>query len=476
MNQNNLPLYEALWSFRNENPISLHVPGHKNGLVFPSQAKELYQSILSIDVTELSGLDDLHHASGVIKQAEDLTANLYGSKSCYFLVGGSTVGNIAMIMATCEAGDTVLVQRNSHKSVINGLRLAKVKPIFIEPDFDVDAQIATTMDDASVIEAINKYPEAKAIFMTRPNYYGYTKEIDRIVSIAHEHNMVVLVDEAHGAHFGHPSSLFPKSAIHSKADIVVQSAHKTLPAMTMCSFLHFNSQLVDENKLKYYLQLFQSSSPSYPLLASLDLARFYLANLSKVELLLTLEKINEFKKYLNQIPQLKVVENEHFHVDPLKVTVQSCCELNGFEVQKLLEEEGIYTEMADLHNVLFVLPLSIVTDLLSIGEKIANKLKGKSLEQKSVKVANESINKISSLALSYEQMENVEVEIIAIEDSKGKIISEEIIPYPPGVPLLVRGERIENNHIEQLFALRKSGAYFQGADVFKKGMKVFKNV
>lgn len=477
MNQNKLPLYEALIEFKNKNPYSFHVPGHKNGVVFPKQAEELYRSILSIDVTELTGLDDLHHSSGVIMEAEKLTAALYESKKCFFLVGGSTVGNLAMIMATCHEGDTVLVQRNSHKSVLNGLRLAKVNPVFIEPSFDENAQIATCLDESVVIDTIKKYQHAKALIMTRPNYYGYTNKINKIIEVAHQLNMVVLIDEAHGAHFGHHSLLLPKSATHYGADIVVQSAHKTLPAMTMCSFLHYNSNLVDLNKLKYYLQVFQSSSPSYPLMASLDLARFYLATLTEIELVATLEAIEGFKTYLNKIPQLKVIHNEQYEIDPLKVTVQSCCNLSGFQLQDLLEEEGIYTELADQYNVLFVMPLTITTDLISIAENIKNKLKGQKIKKQMTKIiSNKDMNKVTSLSLSFVEMDQMEIEVVPIEKSVGKVISEEIIPYPPGVPLLLNGEKIELVHIDQLHSLKSAGAYFQGRDVFQQGIKVYKNL
>lgn len=293
MDQNKLPLFEALLAHHQKNSSSFHVPGHKNGVLMPEAAKLWYRSLLPLDVTELSGLDDLHHPSGVIKEAEQLTADLYRSERCFFLVGGSTAGNLAMILATCEEGDTVLVQRNSHKSILNGLRLAKVQPIFLQPKFDREAQIATCLDEDDVIENIKKFSDAKAIIITNPNYYGFTVSLKNIVTEAHKYDIAVLVDEAHGAHFGHQSSLLPKSALEDGADVVVQSAHKTLPAMTMSSYLHFNSKLVDIEKLAYYLQVLQSSSPSYPLMASLDLARYFLATLTEEQLLNTLKSIKE---------------------------------------------------------------------------------------------------------------------------------------------------------------------------------------
>lgn len=475
MDQSHLPLYEALLKHRKKNRFSFHVPGHKNGMVFNSHGTDIYRQLLSIDVTELSGLDDLHNTSGVIKEAEQLAANLFGSSQCFFLVGGSTVGNLAMIMATCKEGDTVLVQRNSHKSILSALELAKVTPVFLQPSFDKEAQVATCIDETLVLESIKMYPKAKALIITNPTYYGYTMSLEKIITEAHSCNIAVLVDEAHGTHFGHKSNLFPNSAIQQEADIVVQSAHKTLPAMTMSSFLHFNSQLVNSDTLKYYLQLFQSSSPSYPLMASLDLARHFLANLSEEDLKRTLEEIREFKNLISKIPQLKVITSDEYLIDPLKVTIQSQCELNGFQLQALLEEEGIYIELADRYNILLVLPLTMNTFNLKL---VAEIMKKKLVNYHPEKVLKDNEGNLcedrTSLAITYKQMSEIKTEIIPLEQSIGKIIFKEIIPYPPGIPFIMKGERISEKHIQALYELKKAGVYFQGQDVFSNGVEVFK--
>ncbi|WNF37101.1 aminotransferase class I/II-fold pyridoxal phosphate-dependent enzyme [Bacillaceae bacterium IKA-2] len=473
MDQNKIPLYEALLAHSEVNSNSFHVPGHKNGAVFSKYGKELYCKLLEIDVTELRGLDDLHYPTGVIKEAQEIAAHLYGSLECFFLIGGSTVGNLAMIMATCQEGDTVLVQRNCHKSILNGLRLAKVDPIFLQPNFDREAQIATCLDETLVLAAIKKYPTAKALIITNPNYYGYTSNLQNIITKAHQYDITVLVDEAHGAHFGHPSTLLPKSAIIEGADIVVQSAHKTLPAMTMGSYLHCNGKLVDVKKLTYYLQLFQSSSPSYPIMASLDLARHFLATISEKEIENTVEAITAFKTYINKIPQLKTVRSEHYQIDPLKVTVQSQCKLTGFQLQELFEEEGIYTELADSCNVLFVMPLVITTNLIFIAEKIKRKLSEFEIIPRYNKLDASFTNKVTRLAMTYPEMNVAEVQLIPLKNSVGRIIAEEIIPYPPGVPILISGEKVEKIHVEYINNLKASGAYFQGVDILETGVKVF---
>ncbi len=276
--QNRTPLFDALCKHSNPNPISFHVPGHKSGTIFNQQQNNYYQEILRIDATELSGLDDLHSPEGVIKEAEELLADLYQVKKSFFLVNGSTVGNLAMILSVCEKDDVILVQRNCHKSVLNALKLAKAHPVFIDPDYNQDWKTATGVSKEIVERAISLYPQAKALCLTYPNYYGMVYDLKSIIELAHVHHIPVLVDEAHGPHFilGDP---FPETAIQLGADMVVHSAHKTLPAMTMGSYLHINSNRINSDKVRDYLQMLQSSSPSYVIMASLDLARNYLASL-----------------------------------------------------------------------------------------------------------------------------------------------------------------------------------------------------
>ena len=474
MNQNRAPLYEALINHSKKERYSFHVPGHKNGQTFCDLGVSHFKEILQIDATELQGLDDLHAASGVIKDAQELAALLYHSKQCFFLVGGSTAGNMAMIMATCKEGDKVIVQRNSHKSVFNALNLAKVQPVFVEPSFDTEAQLATTIDETELIQTLQKHQDAKALIVTNPNYYGYTVNLEAIIKKAHQFNIAVLVDEAHGAHFGHHSTVFPKSAIEQGADIVVQSAHKTLPAMTMASYLHYNSNLVSLDQLQYYLQLFQSSSPSYPLMASLDLARHYLANLDERLLANYINQINDFKQQLASIKQIKVINNKKYIIDPLKLTIQSQCELSGYELQQLLEKNGIFTELADRYNVLFVFSLSLQDHLQQVYELMKSILQVYVVKPTTFSESKKNVT-TSQLALSYDKMAQLDTEIVNINYSWDKIIAENIVPYPPGIPLLLTGERITKTMLTELSQLKKAGAIFQGdRDFFREGIKVFK--
>jgi arginine/lysine/ornithine decarboxylase len=476
MNQKNTPLYDALIKHKNKKSISFHVPGHKNGMVFLKDSHSLFQSILDVDVTELSGLDDLHSPSEAIQEAEALLANYFQVKKSFFLVNGSTVGNLAMILATVSEGEEVLVQRNCHKSIMNGLSLVGAKPVFIAPEFDTDWQVAGGITIKSIQEAVKKHPRVKALIVTYPNYYGMVTNLKEIISYCHEHKIVVLVDEAHGAHFSRRKGL-PMSATALGADVVVQSAHKTLPAMTMGSYLHYNSEMVGLDRIKKYLRMLQSSSPSYPIMASLDLARKYIATYEEKDLQYTLHFISKFREKLNKIPSIKLLSYKD-EGDPLKITIQSKTAITGFELQSKLEGYGIYTELADEFNVLFIFPLLKCGDFYPI-EEVVYALKDGIEEEERISISSQGLTEgtcISTLEMTYKEQQQKAVEIVPLSEAKGRVCAESIIPYPPGIPLLLPGELIRNDNIKQIHHLLEAGSRFQGGENIKlQKIKVFDN-
>ncbi|WP_198510269.1 aminotransferase class I/II-fold pyridoxal phosphate-dependent enzyme, partial [Bacillus solitudinis] len=345
MNQTSTPLIQAIQMHLNQDSTSFHVPGHKNGLVFHSGLFEDFKQVLRYDVTELEGLDDLHSPIGPILEAQQLAATFYRAGHTFFLVGGSTVGNLAMVYAICNPGDTVLVQRNAHKSVFHALKLANVKPILLAPEYDKETGHPIGVATKTFQIALSSYPEAKAVLLTYPNYYGVGLDPKEIITVAKEKNLYVLVDEAHGAHF-QISDSFPPSALSLGADIVVQSAHKTLPSLTMGSYLHVHPNQVNKvEKLQDALGMFQSSSPSYLILASLDAARAYAEMLDKQRIISILAGVRTFKRELATIGQIEVIEwqDERYHCDPLKVTIKSLSNLTGYQLQHIFNQQGIYT-------------------------------------------------------------------------------------------------------------------------------------
>lgn len=460
--QKKKPIVEGLERFQKQQNISFHVPGHKHGEL--SNLPQAFKNVMRYDVTELSGLDDLHHPEEMILEAENLLADTYGAMKSFFLVNGSTVGNLAMIYATCKKGDIMIVQRNAHKSIFHAIELVGVKPVYISPLWDEHTLTATNVSYHHLREAIERYPEAKAVVLTYPTYYGMAStEIKQQIEFCHEKRIPVLVDEAHGAHFG-ACTLFQPSALTFGADVVVQSAHKTLPAMTMASFMHINSELVDIDKINHYLRMLQSSSPSYLLLASLDDARYYVQTYMESDGAYIIEKKNQWIESLRAIGSLEVIEVD----DPLKLLLR-VAGYSGFQLQEALEAKQVYAELADAHQVLLVLPMlkqghiyPFADIRIRIKEAVTALL---NIEKTKLPVATENtynFNAITEPAYSFDTIMETDKEWLPYMRAMGRIAASMITPYPPGIPLLVPGEKITVAKLSQLEELLVTGATFQG--------------
>ena len=458
--QEKRPLVEALEKFHNLRSISFHVPGHKNGLL--SNLPKVMKETMQYDFTELNGLDDYHHPIEAIKEAEDLLSITYGTQKSFFLVNGTTVGNLAMIYATCQFGEQIIVQRNAHKSIFHAIELVGAEPIFVTPEWDERTKTASYVSYEVMQKAIEQFPAAKAVVLTYPSYYGVTSfQLKSIIDLCHTKDIPVLVDEAHGAHF-QANRAFPKSALMYGADLVVQSAHKTLPALTMGSFLHISSTLIDANRVNKYLRMLQSSSPSYLLLASLDDARSYVERYNEMDFKQFMYRRNLFVEALNTITQLEVVQVD----DPLKLLIR-VENYSGFQIQRALEAQNIYVELADTYQVLFILPLLKVEQEYAFAEirkRIKHAVdelrkevpisprKGSSVRQKS----------ISTLHMSVSLLSEKQGEWIPYVRSMGRIAKAMIIPYPPGIPLVLAGEKITVSMLTELEEWIEKGALFQG--------------
>ncbi|PIC98669.1 MULTISPECIES: aminotransferase class I/II-fold pyridoxal phosphate-dependent enzyme [unclassified Sporosarcina] len=455
------PLVQALQNFHDRKPVSFHVPGHKGGAL--SNLPVAVRQALAYDLTELTGLDDLHEPSAAIKEAEDKLACLYGSERSFFLVNGSTVGNLAMLYATVRPGDLVMVQRNAHKSIFNALELTGANPVFLSPDWDELTQTAGTVSLKTVKEALTQYPNVKAAVFTTPTYYGIlNKDLEQIIEVCHSSSIPVLVDEAHGAHFI-VHDAFPTSALELGADLVVHSAHKTLPAMTMASFLHIHSQFVKMERVAHYLQMLQSSSPSYLLMASLDDARYYAETYDEKDFeSFQLYRRNLIRDLCN-MAGVEVVETD----DQLKLLIRATGH-TGYVLQEALEHQDIYPELADLYQVLLVLPLVKVGDgkrYIDVVDKF--KVAMNCLAEKkttSVRIHNYlSKSSPSTVVYTASQLHTMDMEWLNMQSATGRVAADAIIPYPPGIPLLCAGERISHEHMEQIDDLLMAGCRFQGA-------------
>jgi len=455
------PLVEALQRFVEKRPVSMHVPGHKNGIL--STLPQEMKTALIYDVTELSGLDDFHHPEEAILKAEQLLSETYQSERSFFLVNGSTVGNLAMIYATCKRNEKIIVQRNAHKSIFHALELVGATPIYVTPEWDEKTQTYTSVSLETLKESLQQHNEVKAVVLTYPTYYGITSnELKTQIDLCHSMNIPVLVDEAHGAHLI-ASNNFPASAIELGADVVVQSAHKTLPAMTMASFLHVKSKLVNVEKVNQYLRMLQSSSPSYLLLASLDDARFTIQTYLESDAAYYLSKRKLWIEALQSIQALEVIEVD----DPLKILLR-VKGYTGFQLKAALEENNVYIELADLNQVLLILPLLKVGQTYPFADlriRIKDAVQALKKEPKIIvqsKTISIELAKVTMPEYSYDQVEQLEKEWIPYMRAIGRISGGMVIPYPPGIPMLVPGEKITVSKLSQLEELLMAGASFQG--------------
>jgi arginine/lysine/ornithine decarboxylase len=457
MPQNRTPLMDAVQQVIKKNPISFHVPGHKHGQLFDGASLAFKQHLLQYDLTELNGLDDLHAPEAAIMESQQLLTKFYRTKASYYLVNGSTAGNLAMILATFREGDRVLVQRNCHKSVLNGLELVKANPVFIAPTYDETYGVPRGVNVRTVREVWKQYDDIKGIILTYPNYYGMIYELKDIIDFAHEQHVPVLVDEAHGPHFvlGSP---FPKSALQLGGDIVVHSAHKMLPAMTMGSFLHINSDRVSKERIEHFLSILQTSSPSYPIMISLEWSRLYLEQYSLEDIEYTMNMVTTFTNEIKKMDGFDILLGD----DPLKLLLRAEG-YSGFELQAFLEDYGIYSELADPYHVLWIFPLLKKEHTYPLHRVIdvLARLPKKTMFKR--RVNKFFIQQVTELAVPIHQQQLETGEWVPLKKAIGQIADGMIIPYPPGIPLLLRGERITEEIIVEIEQLLMEGCHFQGS-------------
>jgi arginine/lysine/ornithine decarboxylase len=495
-----------------DNPASFHVPGHQSGQVWrglrglmPHRAKDewtqTFAEIMKLDVTELSSTDDLHHPEASIKEAQRLAAQAYDADATYFLVGGSTSGNLAMLLAVCDPGDLVIVQRNVHKSVINGLRLAGANAVFVTPRSDARTGLAVAPSVEQIEEALRRYPMVKAVFLSNPNYYGLGVELERYADAIHRYGIPLLVDEAHGAHYGHHPEL-PLSAMQAGADAAVQSTHKTLPALTMGAMLHVQGERLNRERLEQALALVQSSSPSFPIMATLDISRAMITSFGEAMFQSAISHALELRSWLQETGMLiqdagrasdqEIIRKPDNKVgaesksswlrDPLRIVLHdSTGRLSGHQLKKELEERGCWAEMSDSAYVVLLIGagtsreqmerlkeavLSIHRHLIQVvapSDKSLNRQPDYSLHADTAMWRGdlEAIGEpVSFEGGWYRNDPSIRV---PVREALGKRAAEMVVPYPPGIPLLYAGEKLTGAHIAQIERLASQGANFQGA-------------
>ena len=448
-----------LQELRDENLVSFHVPGHKIGSIYEKLGyKQILEEIYTLDTTEIDGTDNLHNAKEVIKNSQDKTAKIFNADKTIYLVNGTTCGIEAAIMATCNPKSKIIMNRDCHQSVINACILGDLEPIYIQTQICRKTNIIQGVNVEDVIKTIDSNLDAKAIILTYPTYYGTTYDLKSICEYAHSKDMVVIIDEAHGAHL-ELSNRLPKSAIIQGADIIVQSTHKTLPAFTQASMLHIKGNRVDEKKILSMLRFLESSSPSYLLLNSLELAVDIYEKHGQELMENLLNIIEEFKLKFKDRENI-LIYNE---MDKTKIFISlKDLGITGYNLDEILRRDyKIQVELSNYCGVLLI--CTIVNDKEDFYrlEKALEDLLLK-IKEKNVLEDTKYPESIPTKVLNPREAFYSSKKTIKIEDSIGKISGEYIIPYPPGISLISPGEIITQEIIAYIQQGVKNGMIVSG--------------
>ncbi len=461
------PLYQMLKKYRSEKPLPFHMPGHVMGRGLPPELTEAG----SLDITEIPGADCLHSPDGIIEKAQALAARAFGAEESFFLVNGSTSGVYAMIRAVAGPGDKLIIDRDCHRSVLYGLALVQGEPVFVKPRRNNASGLPAGVGEEEVREALQKHPDARGVLLTRPNYYGAAPNLKKIAESCHQHGIPLLVDEAHGAHFiFHPR--LPETAMEQGADVCVQSLHKTLPALTQTALVHRRKgSLVSQGRLAASVSMYQTTSPSYVLMASIDTARSFMENKGEELYDNLLESLDQFDQRLSQRKGIKRAEvrSERVESDPTRLVISvSGTGRDGFQAEALLRREtGVVSEMADPeHVVLITTPFHRQEDFIRL-EKALEKLESSpDFKTKGLGTFRESL----SLPLPPEPERVIPLwkalwgrtRTVSLSSGEGAVCGQALVPYPPGIPLIYPGERISREAVNYLEALLKMGGTVHG--------------
>ncbi len=464
--QTQTPFFTALVNFNNDKIVPFDVPGHKRGRLVNDFTTEIGQKALELDANLPRGLDNLNNPTGVIKQASRLLADAYGADYGFFLINGSTVGILAMILSVVATNEEIIMPRNVHKSAISALMISGAVPVFVSPDIDINLGIANAVSYKNYVKAIDEHPEAKAVFIINPTYFGVVTELKKIINYAHSHNMCVIVDEAHGSHFAF-SRLMPIHAIAAGADLVTGSLHKTGGSLTQSSIMLMNNnKYVKATQVKFTLMMLQSTSPSSLLLASLDVARKGLALQGSELIKQAVDLATVAKKTINKIPGLETFNGEYFKQrgvfkhDPTKLIVKvTGLGLTGFDVYRIMKDEfHIQLELAEEYVVLAIISIGTtrqdVEELIEAFKELSKRHYGNVIHKRNFKY-NYSI---PEARIRPWDAYNAPKKFVRYKDCVGCIVTEPIMAYPPGIPLAIPGEVISKEILKSLYNYRKEGA------------------
>ena len=475
LDQKRTPLYQAHIDYVLSTPsVNFDVPGHKHGRSFPDfYQKVMGKNVLALDINSSKTMDNLSNPVGVIKEAQDLTADLFKADHSYFLVNGSTSGIQNMILAACNPNDKIIMPRNMHKSAINGLVLSGALPIFIYPEIEEGLGISMGVSFELVKKTIDEHSDAKAIILLNPTYYGYTSNIKDITDYAHKNGIAVLVDESHGSLFALSDKL-PTSGLEVGADMVTISMHKTGGSLTQSSVLFHNEGRISSSRVRSVVNLAQTSSANYLLMASLDVARHQLAN--HPEMLDEMLELSQYvRREVNKIPPLYCPDTELLNKDTIynfdraKIVIDvSNLGYTGFEVVDILQEQyKTQLEVGETNVILAIIGLGDTKEtvdvlLTSLKHFVAHFNKHRKIRYSSVNI-HVPVTLRTPREAFFSQSKLVELDL-AVD----QIASDQIMVYPPGIPLAIPGELITKQMIEEFQFLLQMDSQLIGCTMIEE--------
>ncbi|MDJ1185841.1 aminotransferase class I/II-fold pyridoxal phosphate-dependent enzyme [Roseofilum casamattae] len=492
MSQAKTPIIDALRHYTTHPHAPFYTPGHKRGSGIARPLADLFGNLVfQADLPELPALDNLYAPEGAIREAQQLAAEAFGADETWFLVNGSTAGAIAAILATCTSGQKIILPRNIHSSAISGLVLSGAIPIFVNPEYDPNWDMVNSVTPASIQEALLKHPDTKAVMMVYPTYQGVCGDVRAIADICHQHDLPLIVDEAHGPHF-HFHSELPPSALSCGADIAIQSIHKVLGAMTQASMIHVKRSRIDPKAISRALQLIQSTSPSYLLLASLDAARHQMAISGQELISRTLHLAERAKEEIEARTPFRVLQPKFSSgfsaLDPTRLSINvSDCEFTGYEVDRLLHDRhGVIAELPSAQYLTFIISIgNTEADIDQLVTGLSEIYRDRNLEKAHGEDNNVQqrwqeeclfVHPSSFLirpALSPRQAFFSSTETLPIEQTDERISAEMICPYPPGIPAIMPGEMINMSALDYLQQVLALGGTITGcSDPTLKTLKV----
>ncbi|RAL25979.1 aminotransferase class I/II-fold pyridoxal phosphate-dependent enzyme [Thermoflavimicrobium daqui] len=481
--QSTTPLFTKLREHASRNPYQFHIPGHKKGHGMDPEFREFIgPNALSIDLINIEPLDDLHHPHGMIKEAQELAAEAFGADHTFFSVQGTSGAIMTMVMSVCSPGDKIIVPRNVHKSVLSAIILAGAHPIFIHPKMDKQLGIAHGVTAYQVEKAISQHPDAKAVLVINPTYFGIAGHLQDIVDRVHRFGIPVLVDEAHGI-LTHFHDQLPISAMDAGADMSATSVHKLGGSLTQSSILNVKEGLVNPHRVQSIISMLTTTSTSYILLASIDAARRYLATEGKEVIDKVLQLADYTRRQINEIPGLKCMGREWldndalYDLDETKLTIHlKYLGITGYEAEKWLRKHhNIEVELSDLYNILCLITPGDNEETVSVLIHALNDLSNHFYTPEQTLTIPISIPDIPELVLSPRDAFYSETINIPLKEAAGRIMAEFIMIYPPGIPVLQPGERITANNIEYILEHIEAGLPVQGTeDPTLKMVKVIK--